>query len=454
VRILLAEDNKTLADWLEKALRHGGFAVDSIHDGADADHLLLTQVYDLVILDLGLPRMDGFEVLRRLRRRGCSSPVLILTARGAVESRVEGLNLGADDYLSKPFSLSELEARINAVIRRARGAASPVQKVGELEYDSLARTFRLRGAILALRPKEHAVLEILMARAGKAVPRLRCTSTCSTSASRRARRRSRSTSTACASTCRAREWASSRCAGSAMSSNAKPPSSLRRQLLAWILGPLLFLFAVNALLSYRVAIATANQAYDRLLLASVKAIADRVTISGGEISVDIPYVALELFESNIRERIFYKVSGPVGATLTGYDDLPAPPATATPDRPNFFRSEYHGESLYQAALFKQLYDPTVKGMVLIQVGETAESREALSRRILYDGLVRQGLLIGFAALLLSLGARYALKPLLRLRDSIAQRTSTDLTPVDESGVQSEVRRSSRRSTSIPSASTA
>ncbi len=224
-----------------------------------------------------------------------------------------------------------------------------------------------------------------------------------------------------------------------MSSNANPPSSLRRQLLVWILGPLLLLFVVNSILAYRVAISTANQAYDRLLLASVKAIADRVTISGGEISVDIPYVALELFESNIRERIFYKVSGPDGATLTGYEDLPPPPAAAARDHATFFRSDYHGESLYQAALYKQLYDPAVKGMVLIQVGETAESREALSRRILYDGLVRQGLLIGFAALLLSLGARYALRPLLRLRDSIAKRASTDLTPVDESGVQSEVR---------------
>ena len=224
-----------------------------------------------------------------------------------------------------------------------------------------------------------------------------------------------------------------------MSSNANPPSSLRKQLLVWILGPLLLLFVVNSILGYRVAISTANQAYDRLLLASVKAIADRVTISGGEISVDIPYVALELFESNIRERIFYKVSAPDGSTITGYEDLPPPPEAAARDRATFFRSEYPGESLYQAAIYKQLYDPTVQGMVLIQVGETAEAREALSRGMVYDGLVRQGLLIALAALLLSLGARYALKPLLRLRDSIAQRASTDLTPVDESGVQSEVR---------------
>jgi two-component system sensor histidine kinase TctE len=224
-----------------------------------------------------------------------------------------------------------------------------------------------------------------------------------------------------------------------MSSNAKPPNSLRKQLLMWLLGPLLLVFVVNSILAYRVAISTANQAYDRLLLASVKAIADRVTVSDGEISVDIPYVALELFESNIRERIFYKVSGPDGTTLTGYEDLPHPPPAAQRDRPVFFRSDYHGESLYQAALFKQLYDPSIKGMVLIQVGETAESREALSRRILYDGLVRQGLLIAFAGALLAMGARYALKPLLRLRDSIARRASTDLSPVDESQVQSEVR---------------
>jgi len=169
VRILLAEDNKTLAEWLDKALRHSGFAVDCMADGVDADHVLVTESYDLVILDLGLPRMDGMEVLRRLRRRGSAVPVIVLTARGALESRVEGLNLGADDYLTKPFSLAELEARINAVVRRWQGMASPVHVLGDLEYDSVARTFRVRGELLALRPKEHAVLEVLMSRAGKAV---------------------------------------------------------------------------------------------------------------------------------------------------------------------------------------------------------------------------------------------------------------------------------------------
>jgi len=169
LRILLAEDNGTLAAWLEKALRHDGFAVDCMRDGVEADHVLLTQEYDLVILDLGLPRMDGFEILKRLRRRGSSVPVLILSARGKIEDRVEGLNLGADDYLPKPFRLSELEARINAVIRRAKGAASPHLALGALDYDSVGRMFRLHGEALALRPREHAVLEILLSRAGKAV---------------------------------------------------------------------------------------------------------------------------------------------------------------------------------------------------------------------------------------------------------------------------------------------
>lgn len=210
-------------------------------------------------------------------------------------------------------------------------------------------------------------------------------------------------------------------------------------MLIWLLGPMMVLFAVNSILGYRAAIRTANEAYDRLLFTSVKAIADRVTITDGEIGVDIPYVALELFESNIRERIFYKVSGPGGATITGYEDLPPPPAAADRSRPVFFRSEYHGETLYQAALYKQLYDPSVQGTVLIQVAETAESRDALSQRILRDGIVSQGLLITAAAVFLGLGARHALKPLLRLRDNIARRDASDLTPVDEAGVQSEVR---------------
>jgi two-component system sensor histidine kinase TctE len=205
------------------------------------------------------------------------------------------------------------------------------------------------------------------------------------------------------------------------------------------MAPLLGLLVVNAVLAYRFAIDTAGEAYDRLLFASVKAIADRVTVANGEYSVDIPYVALELFESNVKERIFYRVSGPDGRTLTGYDDLPAPPSGAKPDRPLFYSADYRGERLYLAALRKPIYDGTAGGNVLVQVGETAESRQELSKRILYDSFARQGFLVLVAALVLVLGVRYVMRPLVRLRDQVAGRAATDISPVGMEGVQSEVR---------------
>jgi two-component system response regulator TctD len=169
MRLLLVEDSLKLASWLSKALQQHGFAVDQIHDGAQADSLLRTEKYDAVILDLGLPSMDGLKVLHRLRERGTSSPVIVLTARGELEDRVKGLNLGADDYLAKPFDLSELEARLHAVIRRAHGLSTPKVTLGPLEYESSGRLFTLHGRRLLLRPKEHAVLEVLLMHTGKVV---------------------------------------------------------------------------------------------------------------------------------------------------------------------------------------------------------------------------------------------------------------------------------------------
>ena len=169
MRLLLVEDSLKLATWLGKALQQAGFAVDSAHDGADADALLRTEPYDAVVLDLSLPTMDGLTVLQRMRSRGNTCPVLILTARGELEDRVRGLNLGADDYLAKPFELSELEARLQAVIRRTQGLAAPQLSLGPLDYERSGRVFSLGGQRLLLRPKEHAVLEVLLTRAGKAV---------------------------------------------------------------------------------------------------------------------------------------------------------------------------------------------------------------------------------------------------------------------------------------------
>ena len=132
MRILIAEDDQVLADGLLRSLRGAGYAVDQVGSGTEADAALASHEFDLVILDLGLPRLHGLEVLRKLRARGSSMPVLILTAADSVEQRVKGLDLGADDYMAKPFSLQELEARVRALTRRGLGTASSIIKHGPL----------------------------------------------------------------------------------------------------------------------------------------------------------------------------------------------------------------------------------------------------------------------------------------------------------------------------------
>ncbi|MGB7481917.1 MAG: response regulator [Burkholderiaceae bacterium] len=169
MRILLVEDHVELSRWLEKALRDARLAVECAASGNAADSLLHTQDYALVILDLSLPDMDGLEVLRRLRARGSRTPVLILTARGGLQERVRGLNLGADDYLAKPFELAELEARVKALLRRSQGQEALAPACGSLAFDTVGRGFAYGGAPLALTPREHAVLEGLIARPGCAV---------------------------------------------------------------------------------------------------------------------------------------------------------------------------------------------------------------------------------------------------------------------------------------------
>jgi two-component system response regulator TctD len=172
MRILLVEDHIELSHWLSKALRDARLSVECAANGADADALLHTQDYALVILDLTLPKMDGLEVLRRLRARTgarAKTPVLILTARGGLEEKVQGLNLGADDYLAKPFELAELEARVKALLRRSQGSEAVLHQCGELTFDSVTRMFNYGGVALSLTKREHAVLEALITRPGCAV---------------------------------------------------------------------------------------------------------------------------------------------------------------------------------------------------------------------------------------------------------------------------------------------
>lgn len=169
MRILLVEDSRPLCDWLTRTLRHENYSVDCVHSGDDADLILLTEEYGLVILDLSLPKISGLEVLRRLRARGNAVPVLILTANDSIDGRVSGLNTGADDYLAKPFDIEELEARIRALLRRGTLHKSPLLRCGSLTFDSNTRQFSLGGGPLSLTGREHAVLEALIRRAGGTV---------------------------------------------------------------------------------------------------------------------------------------------------------------------------------------------------------------------------------------------------------------------------------------------
>jgi two-component system response regulator TctD len=169
MRILLVEDNRTLSQWLGRTLEAERYSMDYAYDGDEANHLLRGEHFDLVILDLALPGMDGREVLKWLRARDNPVPVLILTAFDAMQDRLQGLDFGADDYMVKPFDVPELEARIRALLRRGNQQKNPLLACGSLQFDSNARTFTLGGESLALTPREHTVLETLLVRRGRTV---------------------------------------------------------------------------------------------------------------------------------------------------------------------------------------------------------------------------------------------------------------------------------------------
>lgn len=170
MRLLLVEDHPDLAALVIKSLRGGGFIVDHASDGETALLMLSTASYDLILLDLSLGKVDGLDVLRSIRTQGIAIPVLILTARSEIADRILGLDLGADDYIAKPFDLGELEARIKAQLRRRQGG-QPVTSFGGLSFDSVERSFLCNGSALTLSRRELAVLEALYLRAGRVATR-------------------------------------------------------------------------------------------------------------------------------------------------------------------------------------------------------------------------------------------------------------------------------------------
>lgn len=169
MRILLAEDDEVLSNGISKALRQCGFTVDHVASGSDADVAIASAPFDLAILDLGLPQLDGLQVLKRLRANGKRMPVLIVTARDGLGDRVSGLDLGADDYMTKPFDLPELEARVRALIRRSNYGAETEIVYGPVRMDTASRCITINGEAIEFSSRELAVFELLLQRPGRVV---------------------------------------------------------------------------------------------------------------------------------------------------------------------------------------------------------------------------------------------------------------------------------------------
>jgi two-component system sensor histidine kinase TctE len=224
----------------------------------------------------------------------------------------------------------------------------------------------------------------------------------------------------------------------------KPLGSLRSQLLRWLLIPLVALVAINAVSVYNNALGAADLAYDRSLLASTRALAERVSVVNGHVVADVPYVALDSFETDTLGRIYYKVTGVNQEFVSGYDDLPPLPkdvarSEAYPALVYFYHATYRDQPVRIAALYQPVYDDTMRGIALIQVGETLEGRRELSRKILIDTLWRQAALVLAAAALAWIAVRFVLRPLMRLRADVEARPPTDLSDFDPALVHKEVR---------------
>jgi two-component system OmpR family response regulator len=170
LRVLLVEDDKKIASFIMKGCKQGGLAVDHVANGEDGLHLALHEPYDVAIIDIMLPKLDGLGLIEEVRRRKVNTPLLILSAKRSVDDRVKGLQAGGDDYLIKPFAISELLARIQALVRRATGTTEPTRlRVGDLSMDLLSREVTRSGKLIELQPREFSLLEYLMHNAGRVV---------------------------------------------------------------------------------------------------------------------------------------------------------------------------------------------------------------------------------------------------------------------------------------------
>jgi two-component system, OmpR family, sensor histidine kinase TctE len=220
--------------------------------------------------------------------------------------------------------------------------------------------------------------------------------------------------------------------------------SMRAQLLRWLLLPLIGLVALNTYSAYYNAVDAANAAYDRSLLTSARTIADRLRVEGGKVLVDVPYVALDMFEADIKGQIFYKVTGLNGESLSGFDDFPplkqdVARSDAYPALVRFYDESYHSVPLRVAALYQPIFDGKVYGAALVQIGETLHSRRALTNKILFDTLLRQVLLVACAGVIIVVAVRSAFRPLNHLRLDLERRSPTDLSKLSSQFAHREIK---------------
>jgi two-component system response regulator TctD len=340
----------------------------------------------VAILDVGLPRMDGFEVLARLRGRGKNLPVLMLTARSDVKDRVHGLNLGADDYLAKPFELTELEARVKALLRRSVLGGERQQRCGVLVYDLDTRRFTLGEELLTLTSREQACSKRLIARPGRVMSKEQLASQVfglDEEASpdaieiyiHRLRKKLDGQPVAIVTF---------RGLGYLLEPAMHKPSSLRWRLL-WNLALLLVvLMLASGLSAYWNGREAADTAYDRTLLASARTIAAGLSQRDGTLSADVPYVALDTFAYDSAGRIYYQVNDIQQKLISGYENLPPPPpgTPRTDDYPalaRFYNATYLGQDVRVVSLLKAVSEPNMNGMAEIRVAETDEARVSMAR---------------------------------------------------------------------------
>ena len=170
MRLLLVEDDNKIASFIIKGLKAAGFAVDHANNGEDGLHLAITEPYDVAVIDIMLPKIDGLTLIKKIRRQAINTPVIILSAKGSIDDRIKGLQTGSDDYLTKPFAFSELLARVQALMRRSSGASEPTRlSVADLSLNLLTREVSRAGQSIELQPREFALLEYLLRNAGRVV---------------------------------------------------------------------------------------------------------------------------------------------------------------------------------------------------------------------------------------------------------------------------------------------